>query len=71
MLGWFGTCHFVYNQGVEAMQDSTEKVNIATLRARTKSDEMLAQHPWLADSPVDVRDGALRDLIKAQSAHFA
>ncbi len=59
MLGWFGTCRFVYNQGVEAMQDSTEKVNIATLRARTKSDEMLAQHPWLADSPVDVRDGAL------------
>ncbi len=53
------------------MQDSTEKVNIATLRARTKSDEMLAQHPWLADTPEDVRSGALRDLTKAQSAHFA
>ncbi|MCP3663106.1 MAG: transposase, partial [Gammaproteobacteria bacterium] len=66
-----GTCCFVYNQGVEARQDSTERANIAALRARTKSDEMLAQHPWLADSPEDVRDGALQDLTKAQSVHFA
>ncbi len=71
ILGWFGTCRFVYNQGVEATQDSTEKVNMATLRVRIKSDEMLTQHPWLADTPEDVRSGALRDFIKAQSTHFA
>jgi len=71
MLSWFGTCRFVYNQGVEMTRDSTEKVNMATLRARTKSDEMLTEHPWLEETPEDVRSGALRDLIKARSAHFA
>ncbi len=38
MLSWFGTRRFVYNQGVEMTREGTEKISMAILREKIKSD---------------------------------
>jgi len=65
---WFGSARVTYNRCVDALKARRVKPTLKTLRADALNADSpaLAAMPWLAETPYDVRDDALRDLLKAR-----
>lgn len=65
---WFNVTRFVYNSALAAIKARRVGYNLKALRALfVKNDcRFLRLYPWVKDQvPYDVRDEAIRDLIKA------
>ena len=67
---WFGSARWTYNACVRALKDRQACASLRDLRAYAVNDDSPAvtAHPWLKETPYDVRDDAVRDLIKAYKA---
>lgn len=67
---WFGSARVTYNRCVEALKTRRVSGNLKALRADALNADSpaLAEKPWLAETPYDVRDDAMRDLLKARKA---
>lgn len=70
---WFGTFRWTYNKCLEGIKNGMAK-NKKELRAKYlnsinfKDNEELK---WVLETPYDVRDEAMRDLLKAYKSNFA
>ena len=73
LLNWLGTVRWTYNRCVQASRDKTCKVNNKELRAAWLNEEALKakQLEWALETPYDVRDEAMRDVVKAVAANRA
>ena len=65
---WFGSARVTYNRCVDALKTRRVKPTLKTFRADALNSDSpaLAAMPWLAETPYDVRDDAMRDLLKAR-----
>ena len=67
---WFQMVRVVYNKCVEVIREKPETL-LHELRRICKSDSFNAQYERLEKVPSEVKDNAIRDIIKARAAHFA
>lgn len=68
-----GAARWLYNAALAAVREKRVPLNLKALRAlllNSDSDAM-KQHAWLRDVPYDVRDEAIRDLVKAYQSNLA
>jgi putative transposase len=70
---WFGTVRWTYNRCVEAVKKGMVKATKKDLRAYTLNKEALegGEFAWALETPYDVRDEAMNDLLKAYKSNFA
>jgi putative transposase len=70
---WMGTARWTYNQSVEAIRSKVCKASKKELRARLLNKECLAgtKTEWALETPYDVRDEAMADVLKAIKANIA
>lgn len=71
MMGWVGTTRWTYNQCVKTLRDRACKGLKKELRARHLNKDALGETPWVMDTPYDVRDEGMNDVLKAIKANFA
>ena len=74
LMRWIGTARWTYNECLRAVQsDENVPRNKKALRARALNDDAITRmdKPWLRDTPYDVRDEAMNDLLKAYDSGFA
>lgn len=64
---WFGTVRWTYNTALHAINEKKVSWALSDLRALCVNKENLEDSPnsWALDVPYDVRDEAIRDLVKA------
>ena len=70
---WFGTARWVYNQCLALINVDRSKRNKKELRAAIVNNEsgMAITNPWLLETPYEVRDAAMVDVINAYATNFA
>ena len=69
---WVSTARWKYNACLAAVKDGTPRTLAALRAACLNADSPALQtNPWAAETPYDVRDEALRDLLKAYDSNFA
>ena len=72
---WLGTFRWTYNQALAHLNANgiKDNLNLKTLRAAVVNNETYAgtERAWVLQTPYDVRDEAVRDLIKAYTTNFA
>ena len=74
LKNWYGSCRFIYNQAVAKTKlpgVSFKELKIEGLRHDFLSEEFKMKNAWLKDTPFDILDNSLRDLVKARIAHFS
>jgi transposase len=64
---WMGTARWTYNECLKAVRDEKVPRNMKALRERAINKEAIERMDklWLCDTPYDVRDEAMKDLLKA------
>lgn len=62
---WFGTCRWTYNKCINEVKVGIKDKK--TLRSRWLNTDVLVDFPWVLETPYDVRDEAMNDLLKAVS----
>lgn len=68
---WFGTARWTYNQALSHVQKG-EKINLKNLRNLCVNNNNFAnENCWVKETPYDVRDESLRDLIKNYKSNLA
>jgi len=71
---WMGAARWTYNACRNAIENKTVPCNRKKLRDAfvTKSSKVLdaSVNPWLFDTPYDIRDYALTDLLQAYDTNF-
>jgi len=70
---WLDTARWTYNESLRAIEKENVPRNKKALRARVLNEEAIVamDKPWLRETPYDVRDAAMDDLLKAYAAGFA
>lgn len=70
---WIGTARWTYNECIKAVQSENVPRKKKDLRARVLNVEAIVamDKPWLRETPFDVRDAAMDDLLKAYKSGFA
>jgi putative transposase len=70
---WIGTARWTYNECLKAIQNEGVARSKKALRARALNEGTIValNKPWLHDTPYDVRDAAMDDLLKAYASGFA
>ena len=68
-----GTARWTYNRVVDAIRNKRCKANKTELRARVLNRRCLLETPleWVLETPYDVRDEAMADVLKAIKANVA
>lgn len=70
---WFGTARWVYNQCLDLVRADRSKRTKKELRAAivNNNSPMAVAHPWLLETPYEVRDAAMVQVIDAYATNFA
>lgn len=70
---WIGASRWTYNQTVACIRTKSCKANKKDLRARLLNNPSLqgTEHEWALDTPYDIRDEAMADVLKSIKANFA
>ena len=74
LLRWFGTARWTYNACLEAIEKEGTKKRKKELRAKCLNAAAFADKPdlrWVLETPYDVRDEAMNDLLKAYKTCFS
>jgi putative transposase len=77
LIKWYGTARWTYNTLLEAYNKKQVELNMKSMRAYCiNSDchlitEDTDKYKWILDTPYEVRDGAMLDLIQALKTNFA
>jgi putative transposase len=68
---WLGTVRWTYNKCLEAVNKGIKK-NLKELRAACLNEAALKNSaPWALETPFDIRDDALQDLLQGFKLNFA
>ncbi|KAK9319454.1 putative transposase DNA-binding domain-containing protein [Lipomyces orientalis] len=64
---WFGAARWTYNECLRAIKDEKFRKSKKDLRARAINKEAIdaLKKPWLGETPYDIRNEAMDDLLKA------
>ncbi|KAK9252006.1 hypothetical protein V1507DRAFT_481941 [Lipomyces tetrasporus] len=67
LVKWIGAARWTYNECLRAIMDEGVPKSKKALRARAINKEAieLLNKPWLEETPYDIRDAAMDDLLKA------
>eukprot|EP01085_Mycamoeba_gemmipara_P003949 Mycagemm_TRINITY_DN10268_c0_g1::TRINITY_DN10268_c0_g1_i2::g.3949::m.3949 type:complete len:630 gc:universal TRINITY_DN10268_c0_g1_i2:1945-56(-) len=70
---WIGTARWTYNECLKAIQSEGVARNKKALRGRALNEEVIdsMKKPWIKETPYDVRNAAMDDLLKAYASGFA
>lgn len=70
---WFGAARWTYNECLQAVENEGVAKEKKALRARAVNDEAIRNlgKEWLRETPYDVRDAAMDDLLKAYASAAA
>lgn len=76
---WMGTARYLYNKVLDAVENQGMRRNEFHLRNRWSLEKSIlkdsamteSEKTWLLQTPKHIRDGAVRDLMKAYDAEFA
>jgi putative transposase len=70
---WIGTSRWTYNQVVATIRKKTTKASKKDLRALllNKTSLMGTEYEWVLETPYDIRDEAMADVLKAIKTNFA
>ena len=69
---WFDTARWTYNQCVSAVQKDNVKRAKKELRAVCVNNcNFTEENKWVTETPYDIRDEAMNDLLKAYQTNFA
>lgn len=72
LMNWFGTTRWTYNQCLTAIEKEKTPWNKKVLRAKCLNAELFQQErQWVLQTPYDVRDEGMNDLLKAYKTNFA
>ena len=72
LLKWFGTARWTYNQCLEAIKENRAQKTKKDLRALLVNNDNYAMvNQWVLDTPYEVRDAAMVDLLNAFTSNFA
>lgn len=67
-MRWFGAVRWTYNRAIHLVASHTiDKPTLKALRDACAAKAVVAQYPFLAQVPYDVRDAALHDFVKAHA----
>jgi len=72
LSSWFNTARWTYNRTVDAIRNGCERSKKA-LRALCVNNDLWASDEleWVKDTPYDIRDEAMNDVLKAYKTNFA
>jgi putative transposase len=69
---WIGTARWTYNHCLDAIQNDKVAIRKKDLRDRCLNKKNFSEkNKWVLETPYDIRDEAMNDLIKAYSSNFA
>lgn len=71
---WFGTARWTYNQVLAGLESDVKlSFNLKDLRARFINNGLYegTDKAWVIDTPYDVRDAAMIDVVNAYKSNFA
>lgn len=70
---WMDATRFVYNSALAAVKRNAVPLKLQELRNVfvKNGTRFLKENPWLSDCPFDVRDEAIRDLVKNHASNQA
>ncbi|KAK9234143.1 hypothetical protein V1525DRAFT_350735 [Lipomyces kononenkoae] len=78
LRNWFGTARWTYNQCLDAVEKKEVARTKKDLRAAFLNKEAIDKMgkpciltPWVLETPYDIRDAAMADLLKAYDSAFA
>ncbi|KAK9325599.1 hypothetical protein V1517DRAFT_235867, partial [Lipomyces orientalis] len=65
LLNWMGAARWTYNECLRAIEDEGVPRSKKALRARAINREAIKtlKRPWLEETPYDIRDAAMDDLL--------
>jgi putative transposase len=70
LLKWFGTARWTYNQCLDSAKGGV--LDQQTLRAQhINNKNFKEQNKWALDTPYDIRDEGMKDLLKGFNSNFA
>ena len=69
---WFGTARWTYNQCLDAIKTKKARISLKELRTKFVVKSGISKDKsWVLDTPSQVRDEAVRDLLKNFRSNFA
>ena len=72
LMRWFGTARWTYNQCLSAFQNDKVPLKKKEMRAKCINNENFKEeNKWVLDTPYDIRDEGMIDLLKAFKTNFA
>ena len=70
--GWFGTARWTYNQCLKAIEEYGCERSETALRASCINNDLWRERNcWVKQTPYDIRNAAMCDLLKAYQSNFA
>ncbi|MGB2444664.1 MAG: hypothetical protein ACPIC5_07965, partial [Candidatus Poseidoniaceae archaeon] len=72
LLGWLGTSRWTYNRCVDSVKTKECRASKKELRSlHLNKNAVESSNPWVLETPYDVRDEAMNDVLKAIKSNFA
>lgn len=72
LMKWFGTTRWTYNRCLSAVENDKVPLNKKSLRAKCLNSEIFRnENKWVLETPYDIRDEGMNDLLKAYESNFA
>lgn len=68
---WFNTARWTYNQTVQAIKDGCPKTKQAIREKCIHNNLFEANNRWVRDTPYEIRDSAMNDVLLAYKTNFA
>jgi hypothetical protein len=68
---WIGTAWWTFNQCLVAIEKEGTKRSKKALRAQCATNFNNTKHKWVLETPYDIHDKAMNDLLKSYSLNFA
>lgn len=70
---WFGTARWTYNQVLAGIKDKEVSFTKKDIRAKYLNEEVFkgTDKEWVLNTPYDLRDDAMIDVLKAYKSNFA
>ena len=71
-MKWLGTVRWTYNRCVQSLKNKECKASKKELRElHIKKEAVEEKFPWVLETPNDVRDEAMNDVLKAIKTNIA
>ena len=68
---WLGVTRFMYNHALALMRQRLRPIKELRALLLNADSPLVQANPWLLDCPYDIRDEAVRDLVKNYKTNFA